>query len=167
MLNLSAPLAAASAAQIDPLLTFVRAIGLEVREASLEGQQTFLPGLLIDRGTLVVDRQRLLFPGDILHEAGHIAVTPAAERHLVTANITENKPEKEGDELAVLIWTYAAARALNLPPEVVFHPHGYKSQSAWLIEHFSTGGTMGLPLLIWMGLTTAATFPVMSRWLRE
>ncbi|UOQ74488.1 hypothetical protein [Hymenobacter cellulosilyticus] len=155
------------AAQIDPLLTFVRAIGLQVREASLLGQETFLPGLLIDKGTLVVDRERLLYPGDILHEAGHIALTPAAERHLLSANITENNPEKEGEELGVLAWTYAAALALALPAEVVFHPQGYKNQSEWLIEHFRTGGTMGLPLLVWMGLTTNAEFPRMARWLRE
>ncbi|UOQ55240.1 hypothetical protein [Hymenobacter cellulosivorans] len=166
MLNLSSKAAAAPAAQIDPLLTFVRDIGLEVREASLKGQNTFLPGLLIDRGTLVVDRKRLLYPGDILHEAGHIAVTSAAERHLLMDNVTENNPEKEGEELSVLAWSYAAVQTLGLPAEVVFHPHGYKNQSAWLIEHFSTGGTMGLPLLVWMGLTTTAAFPRMERWLR-
>ncbi|TGE25563.1 hypothetical protein E5K00_10355 [Hymenobacter aquaticus] len=158
---------AALATQIDPLLTFVRAIGLEVREASLEGQKTFLPGLLIDRGALVVDRQRLLYPGDILHEAGHIAVTPAAERPRLLDNVTENHPEKEGDEMAVLCWSYAASRALDLPPEVVFHPHGYKNESQWLIDNFQSGQNIGLPLLVWMGLTTTDAFPRMTRWLRQ
>ncbi|TGE29899.1 hypothetical protein [Hymenobacter metallicola] len=153
--------------QIDPLLAFVRDIGLEVREEELTGRATFLPGLLIDRGVLVVDRLLLLYPGDILHEAGHIAVTPAAERHLLQANVTENTPEKEGDELAVLGWSYAASLALGLPPEVVFHPAGYRNQSDWLIENFRSGQNIGLPLLVWMGLTTTAGFPRMERWLRE
>ncbi|MCB2377591.1 hypothetical protein LGH70_08355 [Hymenobacter sp. BT635] len=153
--------------QIDPLVAFVRSIGLEVKEASLQGQATFLPGLLIDQGTLLLDRESLLYPGDILHEAGHIALTPAAERHLLSANITENHPEKEGEELGVLAWTYAASRALGLPPEVVFHPAGYLDQSAWLIETFQSGRNIGLPLLVWMQLTTTDTFPRMARWLRE
>lgn len=152
--------------RIDPLLAFVREIGLEVREASLKGQTTFLPGLLIDRGVLVVDRKRLLYPGDILHEAGHIAVTKAAGRHLLSANITANQPEKEGEELAVLAWSYAACMALQLPPEVVFHPAGYKDQSEWLIDNFQSGKNIGLPLLAWMGLTTHDAFPRMTRWLR-
>ncbi|MCB2408436.1 hypothetical protein [Hymenobacter lucidus] len=155
------------ATQVDPLLTFVREIGLQVREASLKGHTTFLPGLLIDQGVLVIDRKRLLYPGDILHEAGHIAVTVATERHLLTANVTEHHPEKEGEELAVLAWSYAASVALQLPPEVVFHPAGYKSQSEWLINNFQTGQNIGLPLLVWMGLTTHDTFPRMTRWLRE
>ncbi|GAA4373308.1 hypothetical protein [Hymenobacter koreensis] len=158
--------APAPAAQVDPLLAFVREIGLEVQEASLKDQPTFLPGLLIDRGRLVVDRQRLLYPGDILHEAGHLAVTPAAERPLLGGNVTEGQPEKEGEELAVLCWTYAACRALQLPPEVIFHPAGYKGQSAWLIEEFESGRYLGLPLLAWMDLTTTASFPHMQRWLR-
>ncbi|SHL11097.1 hypothetical protein [Hymenobacter psychrotolerans] len=156
---------AAPAAQIDPLLAFVREIGLEVREAPLR-QPTFLPGLLLERGALVLDRTRLLYPGDILHEAGHLAVTPAAERPTVGGNITQNHPEKEGEELAVLAWSYAAARALALPPAVVFHPDGYKGQSEWLISSFEGGQYIGLPLLVWMGLTTTAGFPRMERWLR-
>ena len=49
----------APATQVDPLLAFVRSIGLEVREARLR-QPTFLPGLLLEAGALVVDRRRLL-----------------------------------------------------------------------------------------------------------
>ncbi|QNH63459.1 hypothetical protein [Hymenobacter sediminicola] len=156
---------AAPAAQIDPLLAFVREIGLEVREATLK-QPTFLPGLLLERGALVVDRRRLLYPGDILHEAGHLAVTTAAERPAVGGNVTEHHPEKEGEEMAVLAWSYAAALALDLPAAVVFHPDGYKGQSEWLISSFTGGQYIGLPLLVWMGLTTTGGFPRMERWLR-
>ncbi|RSK44176.1 hypothetical protein [Hymenobacter perfusus] len=151
--------------QTDTLIEFVRGLGLTVHEASLV-QPTFLPGLLIARGQLVVDRERLLYPGDILHEAGHLAVTPAAERPTVGGNITENHPEKEGEELAVLAWSYAAGWALGLPTNVVFHPAGYKGQSEWLTELFDSGQYLGLPLLAWMGLTSAADFPRMHRWLR-
>jgi len=151
---------------LDRMLKFLTSIGLPVRETSFE-KTGFLPGLLIDKGELLLDRARLLYPGDVLHEAGHIAVTVAAERPLLGANVTENHPEKEGEELAVLLWTYAACQYLDIPPVVVFHPEGYKGQSEWLIKSFTTGQYIGLPLLVWMGMTTTEGFPTMTHWLRE
>ncbi|MET4108225.1 hypothetical protein [Hymenobacter sp. UYP22] len=153
------------AALVTVLLAFVEEIGLVVQQEHIE-QACFLPGLLLRQGQLVVDHHRLLYPGDILHEAGHLAVTAAAERPTVGGNITENHPEKEGEELAVLAWTYAACRHVGLPAAVVFHPDGYKNQSQWLVEQYETGHYLGLPLLVWMGLTTTADFPHMHRWLR-
>ncbi|MDO7886251.1 hypothetical protein [Hymenobacter cheonanensis] len=150
---------------LDPILHFLASIGLPVRETPFD-EPGFLPGLLIDKGELLLDRARLRYPGDVLHEAGHIAVTVAAERPLLGANITENHPEKAGEELAVLLWTYAACRQLGLPPEVVFHPAGYKGQAEWLTTMFDSGQYIGLPLLVWMGLTTTEGFPAMTRWLR-
>jgi hypothetical protein len=161
-----APTTLAPVDYLDRMLDFLTSIGLPVREASFE-KAGFLPGLLIDKGELLLDRARLLYPGDVLHEAGHIAVTVAAERPLLGANVTENHPEKEGEELAVLLWTYAACCHLDIPPVVVFHPDGYKGSSEWLIESFTTGQYIGLPLLVWMGLTTTEGFPGMTRWLRE
>jgi len=171
MLPTSQPLAApptnfAPADYLDRVLGFLASVGLSVRETSFE-KTGFLPGLLIEKGELLLDRACLLYPGDVLHEAGHIAVTTAAERPLLGANVTENHPEKDGDELAVLLWTYAACRHLGIPPVVVFHPEGYKGQSTWLINTFTNGQYIGLPLLVWMGLTTTDGFPTMTRWLRK
>lgn len=151
---------------LDRMLDFLTSIGLPVRETRFD-KPGFLPGLLIEKGELLLDRARLLYPGDVLHEAGHIAVTVAAERPLLGANVTDNHPEKEGEEIAVLLWTYAACQALGIPPVVVFHPDGYKGSSEYLIESFTNGQYMGLPLLVWMGLTTTEGFPTMTRWLRE
>ena len=161
------PLASLSPAPyLDQMLAFLAGIGLPVREARIE-KPGFLPGLLIENGQLLLDRTQLLYPGDVLHEAGHLAVTAAAERPLLQANVTENHPEKDGDELAVLLWTYAACQALGIPEEVVFHPYGYKGQSEWLLQTFRSGTYVGLPLLVWMGLATSEGFPKMERWLRE
>jgi hypothetical protein len=148
------------------MLAFLASTGISVRDEPFE-EPSFLPGILIRSGGLVLDYTQLLYAGDVLHEAGHIAVSTAAERPLLQANVTENKPEKEGDELAVLLWTYAACQALGIPEEVVFHPAGYKGQSEWLLEMFRGGQYVGLPLLVWMGLTTTESFPQMTRWLRE
>jgi hypothetical protein len=163
---LAHPAAPVPADYLDRMLEFLTSIGLPVRETSFE-QPGFLPGLLIEKGELLLDRARLLYPGDVLHEAGHIAVTVAAERPLLGADVIENNPQKAGDELAVLLWTYAACCHLAIPPVVVFHPEGYKGQSEWLIDSFTNGQYTGLPLLVWMGMTTTDGFPAMTRWLRE
>jgi hypothetical protein len=148
------------------LLGFITDVGIEVVETAVVGP-TFLPGILIDRGRLLVDPQHLLYPGDVLHEAGHIAVTRAAERPNLGGNVTDSKPEKDGEELAVLLWTYAACQALAIPVEVVFHPAGYNGQSEWILDNFRSGTYVGLPLLVWMGLTTTDAFPRMMCWLRD
>ncbi|GAB3582862.1 hypothetical protein [Hymenobacter daeguensis] len=148
---------------------FLAEIGLETEEKRLP-KNTFLPGLLIDGGRLLIDPARLLYPGDVLHEAGHLAVTPAAERAQLSGNVMANKPEQQGtdgEEIAAMLWSYAAALALDIAPEVVFHPQGYRDQSAWILNNYRQGIYPGLPLLVWMDLTTTADFPRMTRWLRE
>ena len=163
----SAALAADS--PLPAMRQFLAEIGLETQEAKLPAD-TFLPGILIDGGRLLVDPTRLQHPGDLLHEAGHLAVTPAAERTQLTGNIMAGKPEQhgtDGDEIVAMLWSYAASEAIGLPPETVFHPHGYHGQSDWILNNFRQGIYPGLPLLVWMGLTTTADFPRMTRWLRE
>ena len=53
----------------DRIVDFLRGIGLPVTEGSVP-DDCFLPGVRIHHGTLVFDRQRLQWPGDLLHEAG-------------------------------------------------------------------------------------------------
>ncbi len=150
------------------MLAFMEEIGLGWELADLP-EATFLPGLSIQAGRLCVDAARLAYPGDILHEAGHLAVTPAADRgSLGPAGLGD-----AGSEIAALAWSYAACLHLGLPPETVFHPGGYKGDAAWLLETYAAGGTLGQPLLAWMGLTAwgpeagaPGRFPVMARWLR-
>ncbi|WP_143164093.1 hypothetical protein [Hymenobacter daecheongensis] len=148
-----------------PMRAFLTGIGIETEQVRLHGA-CFLPGLRIDGGRLLIDPARLQYPGDVLHEAGHLALTPAAERAALHGNVVESQPEREGDEMAVMLWSYAACQALNLPPEVVFHPSGYHGQSAWILDNYRQNCFIGLPLLVWMGLTTPETFPRLTRWLR-
>ncbi|GAB2969743.1 hypothetical protein GCM10027048_45820 [Hymenobacter coalescens] len=148
-------------------MAFVRGTGLVVREERLPAD-TFLPGLCIAGGQLVVDRQRLRYPGDLLHEAGHLAVVPADVRPGIGPNIADYRSpaEAQGEEITAQLWSYAAIRALGLPPAVVFHAEGYHGHSSWLTDSYQRGIYPGLPLLVWMGLTTIGEFPRMTRWLR-
>ncbi len=144
---------------------FIRRIGLPIEETEIS-EPTFLPGTEIRDGVLRYDPGKLLYPGDLLHEAGHLALVPAAERPVTGGNVADGDPNRHGDEMAVMLWTYAAALELDIPPGIVFHADGYKGQNEWLTEQYRAGNYIGLPLLQWMELTDAH-FPRMKRWLRE
>lgn len=151
------------------MLGFLGEIGIAWEFASL-AEDTLLPGLRIEQGRLLVDPERLEFPGDILHEAGHIAVTPAADR----ASLGPAGLGEAGLEMAAMAWSYAACVHLALPPELVFHSGGYKGAGDSILETLRSGANLGQPLLAWMDLTEwgrdadpGRMFPVMSRWLRS
>ena len=147
----------------DTIVAFLARIGLCAKEGPIPNQ-TFLPGISVAEGVLVLDRQRLLYPGDLLHEAGHLAViSPAARR-----TASDDFGDDGGNEMAAIAWSYAACVHLGLPLTVLFHDDGYKGDAAWLAETFASGRYIGLPLLEWKGMTTSSgdtAFPAMRHWL--
>ncbi|SHH49217.1 hypothetical protein [Flavobacterium defluvii] len=156
------------------VLRFLDEIGITVIEKELG--DTFLPGLDLGSNCIYIDYDKLLYPGDILHEAGHLAVTTSAERKLVGTDKISPEWPTQGEEIAAILWSFAAANHLELPLEFVFHPNGYKNDSEWLISNFSSQNYLGLPLLEWMGLCLGneraekegkAAFPAMQKWLRD
>jgi hypothetical protein len=157
---------------LDPTATrivdWLREIGLAVRLAPVD--DSFLPGVRMEPGGLLVDPERLIYPGDLLHEAGHLAIMLPAQR----ASTGSNAGADMGDEIAAQTWSYAAAVHLGIPAETVFHSNGYKGAATVLIAAYRDG-KVGVPLLQWMGLTldpvrAAAAqipaYPHMIRWLR-
>jgi hypothetical protein len=160
--------------QTQCIVTFLRdVVGLTVREETLT-DETFLPGLELQGGALVYDPERLRYPGDLLHEAGHLAVIPANIRHSDDPQIIQQALDNA--EVAAIAWSYAANCYLELPVDVLFHPNGYKGQSQALQFSFSMGVFTGLPLLEEIGLAVSprraatlgvAPYPAMQRWLCE
>jgi len=152
---------------LDCIFAFLREIGFNIHLAELP-EKTFLPGIQLIANGLNVDIDALLYPGDLLHEAGHLAVMLPEHRHLDVPPTGD-----AGEEIAAIAWSYAAVVHLGLPPEVVFHPHGYRGTSNTLAYGFATGNRPGLPLLWWLGLTTQPTpetpsiYPKMLRWVRQ
>lgn len=147
---------------ISVITGFLDQIGISWTQESLP-EDTFLPGVTVEGGVLKFDEQKLSWPGDLLHEAGHIATTPPSRRASVGGKL-EVSP---ADEMATLAWSYAAARACEIDPHIVFHEGGYKQGGADLVSHYASGlppGGPGVPMLQWYGMTRA--FPVMDHWLR-
>lgn len=160
--------------EVEKILFFLNEIGIEVIEKELG--DTFLPGLSLGSNCIYVDYEKLLYPGDILHEAGHLAVTPVVDRKLIGTDKMSSDWPTDGEEIGAILWSFAALKYLELPLEFVFHPDGYKNGSDWLVSNFNNEVYIGLPFLEWLGLTLGKdqaakegkeAFPVMIKWLRE
>jgi hypothetical protein len=154
-----------STAQTDRIVTFLRGIGIAVESAGLR-DDGFLPAIAVQGGVLRYDPSRLQWPGDLLHEAGHLAVTEPSLRPTVSEFASDG-----GDEMAAIAWSYAAARAVGIGSGTLFHDHGYKGEGAWLAELFDRGGNIGVPMLQYYGLAARPEdeeppYPAMKRWLR-
>lgn len=127
---------------------------------------SFLPGLLIEKGMIVIDKDALQHPGDILHEAGHLAVVPAADRNRLTHQSIGKRKDREAEEMMAIAWSYAVCIHLLIDPYFVFHTEGYKDGSQFITESCSRNDYFGLPLLQSIGLTTDS-YPDMIKWMRD
>ncbi|MES2727954.1 MAG: hypothetical protein V4643_12670 [Bacteroidota bacterium] len=159
------------------IVDFINEIGIETNYMQID-EPTFLPGILIKEGVIHIDTDKLLYPGDLLHEAGHVAVMTGEDRKKAIGNVGETKSQSEagGEELAAIAWSYAASTYLALAPEIVFHPEGYKGAADWYIEQYTGGTYIALPYLQWLGLCydekqaalqQAKPYPYMQKWLRD
>jgi hypothetical protein len=154
---------------------FVTNIGIPV-EAGAVPEDAFLPGLAVKEGRLHVDEPRLAHPGDLLHEAGHIAVAPGWARERLGGEVAVPGVDMNELEFAAIPWSYAAARAIGIDPAVVFHEGGYQGRSEALLANFTIGVPIGVHLLEDAGMAFGARraqelgvepYPHMLRWLRE
>jgi hypothetical protein len=162
---------------VDKIVAFLRnEVGLIVLETELPSD-TFLPGLTLRGTTILFDRQKLENSGDLLHEAGHLAMLPAVVRaQYADGGATIPTDLMDAAELGALAWSYAAITHLGLPPEIVFHARGYHGRSEGLLLGFSIGIFPGLMQLESAGMALnkvnaaaidAIPFPAMLRWARE
>lgn len=132
---------------LDPIVSFLRGIGIGV-EFGEGARNGFLPGVNIQGGVIHVDPETLVGPGDLLHEAGHIAILPrrfhaqlgrdldADTRAAIAAeagpaipdDLILARPLQQGEAMAQA-WSYAAALHIGVPLPCVFFPGSYKVDS--------------------------------------
>src|SRR4051794_20506454 len=165
-----------SDASTTAILDFLRRIGIDCELTELAEEDCFLPGIRLDGGRLLVDAERLLYPGDLLHEAGHLAVVPSdARRQMSGASTAVPGIDMKTAEVAAVPWSYAAALAAGVDPAEVFHDGGYRGRGKALLFTFSVGAPVGVHLLEEIGLTLTPArareaggepYPHMLRWLR-
>jgi hypothetical protein len=147
-------------AAAESIAAFLEQAGIPLAVTPLTGP-SFVPGLAIDAGIIQIEPRGAAHPGDLLHEAGHIAVAEPERRAALSDVGTD-----PGEEMTAIAWSVAAARACGVGLDVLFHPAGYKGGAAELARDWEAGQPFGVPLLGWYGMTSAAEFPAMRRWLR-
>jgi hypothetical protein len=122
-----------------------------------------------------VDEAKLAYPGDLLHEAGHVAMTPPELRPSLSGDVEVPGLDMAALEVAAIAWSYAAAVALGIDPAAVFHAAGYRGHGPGLVVTFGAGVYPGAHLLEEAGLTACGArasesgvppYPHMLRWLR-
>lgn len=158
---------------VETIINFIESIGLSIVTRTIE-EDTFLPGLLLENGKIIIDFAKLRYPGDILHEAGHLAAYEPAVRETIGEPLPEYM--SEGFEMVAMAWSYAACLHINLDPAIVFHDSGYRGQGSYILQTYNDGSYVGLPMLQYLGMAydkkkaaelNALPYPNMVRWLRE
>jgi hypothetical protein len=159
---------------LNKCVQFLNSIGIATLFRKIDSG-SFLPGLLIEQGCIVIDSDVLLYPGDILHEAGHIAVVPADRRLLLDQQAIIESKERDTEEMMAIAWSYAACIHLEIDPHIVFHEEGYKGGGKSIVENFQAGRFFGTPMLQWCKMTVEPrnaqpgepAYPQMLKWLRD
>lgn len=153
------------------IIDFIKRIGIQIEFCTII-DDTFLPGLRIEKGVLQIDKDKLSYIGDTLHEAGHIALMTTTQREKLSGAL-EGQNDAEANEMAVIAWTYAACLEVGIDPSIVFHPDGYKGGSESILENFGQGRYFGVPILQWYGMTNerlsennTLVYPKMVSWIR-
>ena len=104
----------------------------------------------------LIDKKEVKYPGDLLHEAAHIAVVPLAERPYLEGENIGNRKDSDAEEMMSIAWSFAACIHLDINPHFVFHEYGYKGGGASIVENFERGNYFGVPMLQWLGMTASA-----------
>jgi hypothetical protein len=170
---------------------FLTALGFAVRE---EPQVSgFLEGVAIRNGDLVVRAAEDEIAGELLHEAGHLAVLPTRFRHLASGDLSQVNElmhdwmMREGHlvhpddpqirsilqcgECEASAWSYAAALAIGIDTRVPFY-RGYEGDGLIVHDQIASGRYFGVHGLAAGGMTelpkpwSAQPFPAMKRWLQ-
>jgi hypothetical protein len=158
------------------MIDFVKQIGIEVNFGKVPTKKEFVPGICICNGGLLIDLENLKYPGDILHEAGHLAVATPASRIQMDGILDGSMNDAPAEEMMAIAWSYAAALYIGIDPFIVFHENGYKGGGGYIADSFSRGEYFGVPMLEWIGLCAnkqraieknIELYPTMIKWVRE
>ena len=157
------------------IVDFLLAIGIPVLPSQSEGE-CFLPGIRIEKGKLLVDEERLKYPGDLLHEAGHLAVAPGEVRSGLSGEVVIPGADMSTVEVQATAWAYAAVTHLGLDPSLLFHEGGYAGKSQGLIFTYGLGVYPGANTLQDIRMTAIGEmarslgvppYPHMLKWIRD
>ncbi len=172
---------------------FLSQLGFCVHPASATAG--FLEGVRIEKGcVLAIDLAHPHSLGNLLHEAGHLAVIPSLFRAEISGDVDESlatladaymenaslflaEPThflqenplvrgllQAGDQEA-MAWSYAAALAAGVDPGIVFS-EDYQEGLSGVLFGLRMNAHPGIHGLAAGGMTTQKLYPRMTRWLQ-
>lgn len=170
---------------LNRVATWLNSIGL-VTKPGKRSDQSFMRGIWFDCGCIVYDPDEA-HPGDLLHEAGHLAIVPARFRHFVKGEIEESLASHYDDYLKstvdcedatlqaiiqsgdaeAIAWSYAASLACCVDPWLCF-VNGFDGEAESVFQAIKLGCHPGINGLRASGmLTSVRDFPHLVRWLQK
>lgn len=151
-------------------IAFINEVGIKIEFRNLN-DDSFLPGFNIENGKIIIDRSMIQYPGDILHEAGHIAVVATNDRPRLTEAAIIKRRNREIEEVMAIAWSYSACVHLGIDPAYVFHKDGYRGGSETIMDSCQKNEYMGLFMLQSLGMAKENKepkgIPSMLNWLRK
>ncbi len=160
---------------LQKIICFLNEIGIKTIYGTLE-RDTFLPGICIENGGIIIDKEKLKYPGDILHEAGHIAVVETNLRNTLCENDIALRSNRDAEEMMAIAWSFAVCKHLDIDAGFVFHDQGYQNGGSSIADNFNEGRYFGVPMLQWTGMALEnineqnidlPIYPKMLKWLRD
>jgi len=179
----------------DRITSWLRSVGLEIEFTDGEHPDSFVRGVWLDQGKIIVNRE-VAHVGDVLHEAGHLACIPKLLRGYVEPgslptmqlrqeieNYMADNPfmDAEGREDPVCrgimqmgdceatAWSYAATKVLGITAAVLFEDRKddvpYDGEGPQIWQMLDANAYMGINGLQAAGFCTVREFPKMRRWL--
>lgn len=154
----------------------------------------FVSGVKIKKGTLLVGNNATL--DSILHEAGHLAITPKPFRHLMSGNLSsglkkmfEVLSDKNLDPDSELMrhsiqcsdpeataWAFAAGRLLGFKDDLIILNSSYDGEGALVREMLASNAYVGIHGLRHAGMCAHGiaarsrgipAYPQMLRWTQD
>ena len=176
---------------LEKMIRFLSGIGITVQqESNVNG---FIPGVDIRKGAvLAFNAAQMEGVGDLLHEAGHLAVIPSMFRGEVFGDIDAALMEASSEyvkthpimipgtyeedpviraliqasEQEAIAWSYAAALEIGIEPTVVFHPKSFGGDNEEVLLGLQIKQHAGINGMSAARMTTRQMFPKMIRWMQ-
>lgn len=170
---------------IQQAIIFLKGIGFNTERGEVTAN-SFVPNITIKNGEIVYNEEALV--GDMLHEAGHLAILPAKYRSICQANVGRSVAEiwKHADAAGELevdspmyraliqasdpeatAWAWAAGKEIGIAEEEIIPDFQYQGTGEEIRSMLSARCYLGINGLRAAGmLDSVKTFPKLTRWVQ-
>ena len=166
---------------LNTVVDFINSIGIEAK--FVDGANGFLDHVVIKNGTIEISPKASV--GDVLHEAGHLAIIPKKFRHLADGDIDDSVEnifsliqDLDGDHpdmIAMLqcsdteatAWAWAAGKNLNIEEDKIIENHSYEGTGESIRLALRMRSYLGINGMAAAGMVKQREYPSMIKWTQD